>query len=126
LPPAWSKAHWLGTPALSRRTLPLADRNLFLVGDAAGYVEPFTGEGMTWAMRAAVEVAPFVEHKLAGNDVFQAWTERGVRRFAQQSRWCRTLSQSLRSPWLVGASLGALSLAPQLAAPVIRRIAASA
>jgi flavin-dependent dehydrogenase len=124
LPPLWHEAHWVGTPALSRRTLPLADRNLFLIGDAGGYVEPFTGEGMTWAMRSAVDVVPFVKQALAGENVACDWSERGVRHFAQQSRWCRTLSQSLRSPWLVTASLGALSLAPQLAAPVIRRIAA--
>ncbi len=44
---------WSGTPTLTRRPLaPAADR-LFLVGDAAGYVEPFTGEGIGWAIAAA-------------------------------------------------------------------------
>ena len=31
--------------------------NLVLVGDAAGYVEPFTGEGMTWALESAAALA---------------------------------------------------------------------
>ena len=35
-----------------------------LLGDAAGYVEPFTGEGMTWAMVSAVSIAPLAKKSL--------------------------------------------------------------
>ena len=31
---------------------------LLLLGDAAGYVEPFTGEGMAWGLTAATLAAP--------------------------------------------------------------------
>ena len=41
---------WHGTPGLTRRTRPLARDRLFYLGDAAGYVEPFTGEGIAWAL----------------------------------------------------------------------------
>jgi flavin-dependent dehydrogenase len=43
------------TPQLTRRA-PLvagASRRLFRAGDAAGYVEPFTGEGIGWALSSA-------------------------------------------------------------------------
>ena len=41
-----------GTPTLTRRRLSVeSDGRVFLVGDATGYVEPFTGEGMSSANR---------------------------------------------------------------------------
>ena len=33
---------------------------IFLLGDAAGYVEPFTGEGMGWAWRRPWRSVPYV------------------------------------------------------------------
>ena len=51
-------APWKGTPALTRRPARLAECRVFVVGDAAGYVEPFTGEGMAWAMMSAAALAP--------------------------------------------------------------------
>ena len=51
--PSLSGASWLGTLPLSRRTGPVAAERVFLIGDATGYVEPFTGEGMSWALSAA-------------------------------------------------------------------------
>ena len=47
-----------GTAPLTRRTTPIAEERLFLLGDAAGYVEPFTGEGIAWALVAGLAVAP--------------------------------------------------------------------
>ena len=51
-------AHWQGTAGLTRQTRPLAEERLFLLGDAAGYVEPFTGEGIAWALASGQAVAP--------------------------------------------------------------------
>ena len=52
------KSTWRGTPALTRQARRLAAERVFVLGDAAGYVEPFTGEGMAWALAAGVAVAP--------------------------------------------------------------------
>ncbi|MEZ6119729.1 MAG: NAD(P)/FAD-dependent oxidoreductase [Pirellulaceae bacterium] len=49
-----------GTRLLSCDSARVAEARLFLVGDAMGYAEPFTGEGMTWALRSAQEVVPWV------------------------------------------------------------------
>ena len=57
-PPGWATLPWKGTPALTRQSTKVADERLFLVGDAAGYVEPFTGEGMAWAIMSAAGLAP--------------------------------------------------------------------
>jgi hypothetical protein len=51
-------ATWRGTPPLTR-SQPVADATgrILRIGDAAGYVEPFTGEGMGWALASALESA---------------------------------------------------------------------
>ena len=49
----WRGRQWRGTPPLTRRAPSLAAERVFVLGDAAGYVEPFTGEGMAWALASA-------------------------------------------------------------------------
>src|SRR5213078_4791567 len=60
VPPALRRAIWRGTPQLTSRPKRVAAERVFLIGDASGYVEPFTGEGMATAIESAVAVAPFV------------------------------------------------------------------
>lgn len=59
-----------GTPLLTRRRLCLVAHRILAVGDACGYVEPFTGEGMTWALRAAESLADLL------GDAPGAWNPR--------------------------------------------------
>ncbi len=47
---------WSATPLLTRSSLVAAQNRLFLLGDSVGYVEPFTGEGMSWAFEGASEL----------------------------------------------------------------------
>jgi menaquinone-9 beta-reductase len=49
---------WKGTVALTRQRERVASRRVFAIGDCAGYVEPFTGEGIAWAFTAALNVVP--------------------------------------------------------------------
>ena len=51
-----SRMKVLGTPLLSRRR-EVAGNRVLAIGDACGYVEPFTGEGIAWALRGAVGAA---------------------------------------------------------------------
>ncbi len=119
---ALAEQTWLGAPQLTRTTLRHADQNVFLLGDASGYVEPFTGEGMTWAMMAATEVLPFVEGALAGRDTTRAWTQHVQQRAAERQHWCRTIAYGLRSPWLTHRAVQMLQVAPRLAQPVVHWI----
>jgi len=48
-----------------------------LVGDAAGYEEPFTGEGMTWAIESAALLASVIERMLETHRA-AAWDERAA------------------------------------------------
>jgi len=112
---------WKGTPALTRRSSTLAGHRSFVVGDAAGYVEPFTGEGMAWALMSAEALAP-----LAAQDwhpgLIRKWKSTYCRVVGRRQRVCRIVSQVLRSPILTSLAVRALSVMPQLANPVVAAI----
>jgi flavin-dependent dehydrogenase len=118
------QAEWRGTAKLTRSTSRQADTRLFLVGDAAGYVEPFTGEGMAWAMTGAVDLAPLVARGCANwsDEFVTAWEQR-YRRLITRRQWvCRSLAIGLRRPRLVRAAVPILQRLPWLAQPIIRRL----
>ncbi len=101
-PAGLADARWNGTPTLSRRTRRVAGTRLFLLGDAAGYVEPFTGEGISFAMESAVRLAGLVLQATASwDDSYSACWERQVKKEVFAKQWtCRLLKRLLRSPAL--------------------------
>jgi len=121
-------ALYRGTPPLTRRR-PVASQSgrILRIGDAAGYVEPFTGEGMGWALVSArlcdEAVAPNVttDGRIAG-DVSAAgirYARLHGRHFAAHHARCRRVSLVVRRPWLVGSALWLARLAPAIAAGVV-------
>jgi flavin-dependent dehydrogenase len=114
---------WTGTPALTRQATRHADRNVFLVGDASGYVEPFTGEGMTWALSAAIDAIPYVEQMLQGKHSAQRWHEYVLHTTRGRQRWCRAIAAGLRMPGVPAACVRILQVAPLVARPIVHWIA---
>ena len=114
---------WAGTPPLTRRLIDPALRGIFVIGDAAGYVEPFTGEGMAWAFAAAEAVVPFIVQSLRLEDgrAERQWVARRARLLRRDQRWCRLLALALRRPALVGPAVALLSRHPGAAAPFLAR-----
>jgi menaquinone-9 beta-reductase len=98
--PGLKEAAWQLTAALSRRTIPLAGHRLMLLGDAAGYVEPFTGEGMGWALTSSLAALPLVLRGLKHWDgaIETEWRRLHRRWVAQKQRSCRVLAVVLRHP----------------------------
>ena len=98
--PGLKEAAWQLTAALSRRTTPLAVHRLLLLGDAAGYVEPFTGEGMGWALTSALAALPLVLRGLEHWDgaIETEWRRLHHRWVTQKQRSCRVLAVVLRHP----------------------------
>ena len=98
--PGLKEAAWQLTAALSRRTTPLAGHRLLLLGDAAGYVEPFTGEGMGWALTSALAALPPVLLGLEHWDgaIETEWRRLHHRWVTQKQRSCRVLAVVLRHP----------------------------
>ena len=59
---------WRTITPLTRAALPPAHENLFLIGDAARVVEPFTGEGIYYAMRSGELAAHAIVKIIRGED----------------------------------------------------------
>ncbi len=59
---------WRTITPLTRTALPAAHENLFLIGDAACVVEPFTGEGIYYALRGGELAASAVIQIVRGQD----------------------------------------------------------
>jgi 2-polyprenyl-6-methoxyphenol hydroxylase-like FAD-dependent oxidoreductase len=114
-------ASWQGTPSLSRRTHPVHLPRLFVIGDSAGYVEPFTGEGITCAMLAAQQSAPLVDRAIDKWDdsLARQWAHHQQAMAARQ-RACRLITSAVRRPWLVDAALYTGRTLPWLAAPLVQ------
>jgi flavin-dependent dehydrogenase len=121
-------ATFRGTPPLTRRRLVASPSGRILrIGDAAGYVEPFTGEGIGWALAAArlcdEALGPLVTPagRMAG-DIAAAGIRYAFahgRHFAAHHARCRRVALVVRRPWLVGPALRLARLAPAVAARVV-------
>jgi 2-polyprenyl-6-methoxyphenol hydroxylase-like FAD-dependent oxidoreductase len=119
--PGLADLPWKGTPALTRRPVTVAGHRLFAVGDAAGYVEPFTGEGMAWAVASAVALATIARRAtLEWNDgLIAEWRQTHARVVRRRQGVCRAAARVLRSPLLTGIAVRALSVLPILSRPVV-------
>jgi menaquinone-9 beta-reductase len=109
----------MATPAL-RRSRVAGDGRIIAIGDAAGYVEPFTGEGMTWAMQDGISAADLVaEHRHDLGRIGQRWSERVNRSTRQRKMICRIMTTALRSPIACRVAATTLGLFPSLARPLL-------
>ena len=117
---------WKGTPPLTRRLSSLGEERLFLVGDAAGYVEPFTGEGMAWALWGALALAPLVHAGVTRWDeaLVRRWEQVHGRRVRRGQRICRGVAWGLRRPWMARAALRVFGAVPGLARPLVMHTSA--
>jgi flavin-dependent dehydrogenase len=114
-------APWKGTPALTRRAVHISAYRLFAVGDAAGYIEPFTGEGMAWAILSASLLTPLaVRATNSWDDEFAIeWKNIHDRVLGPRQRRCRMVAKLLRFSLFRNVAIGALSLFPNLGRPVV-------
>lgn len=111
-------ARWKGTPQLTRRRERVAAEDILVVGDAAGYVEPFTGEGMTWAIATGAAAGALAARE---RDPHRVWPAMHARIVGGPRLRCRMIARALRSPTLTRAAIALGNLAP---AP-FERLAAS-
>ncbi len=113
---------WRGTPPLTRAPGRAATERCLRVGDALGYVEPFTGEGIGWALASARAVQPVARRALEGwsSGLADEWEAYRWGSAARAKRICRAVSWGLRRPGLVNTALSMLRGAPWLSVPVLR------
>jgi flavin-dependent dehydrogenase len=93
--------------------------NVLLIGDAAGYEEPFTGEGMGQALRSAACATAAI---LGGGDIRSTYGRLMRRRHTPCLARVRLLGHVLRQPW-IHALAAAPPFIPQRAlARLVRRV----
>ena len=115
---------WRATLPLTRRVTPPAHHGIFLVGDAVGYIEPFTGEGMTWAATGAVALVDLVDEAVDGwrEELAAAWSAR-LGRLVKHRQWvCRSVQWGLRHARVRRVSMAMIDRFPRLIDPLLAQI----
>jgi flavin-dependent dehydrogenase len=114
-------APWRGTPALTGRITQVATERLFVIGDAAGYIEPFTGEGMAWAFTGANFVAPLIARGVVYWEpkLEKQWISKYKAHITNRQGVCKAAAFLLRWPLLVKLALMGLKAFPFLSKPVV-------
>jgi flavin-dependent dehydrogenase len=122
--PELSALAWHGTPLLTRTRARVATHRAFVLGDAAGCVEPFTGEGIGWALASAEVLAPIAAAAALGWTPGHAatWDRARRRVVTRRQRACRGLARLLRHPRPVAGAIAALGRRPTLGARVLARL----
>lgn len=116
------------THAASVATSPTG--RILRAGDAAAYVEPFTGEGIGWALSSGRILAEaLMPALLTGNSTAAAhaaavadYRHAHLRHFRPLHARCRLMALALRRPALVATAIRATRLAPWLAARIVPRL----
>lgn len=116
---------WVGTPALTRRRRVEAGR-VVLAGDAAGYVEPITGEGMSWALATGRAVAPHALAIAHATHTPGAWATEHRRLTSASARRCAAVAAFVRRPTLLRAAMRSAGVVPASAVIVRTLIGAPA
>jgi flavin-dependent dehydrogenase len=124
---AVNAAHVRATPALTHRAPLVAGSQgrLCRIGDAAGYVEPFTGEGMGWALVSGRLLAEAIVGGGPPAAIAAAFSRGHDQFFASHHARCRRVALAVRHPWLVGAAIRLARFAPQIAAGVMPLVVGS-
>jgi flavin-dependent dehydrogenase len=109
------------TPPLTHQTSvvdPVSER-IYRVGDATGYVEPFTGEGIGWALHAARRLADSVLFSAGQlrppSEAAVRYRQQHRRGLRQRHRRCHLVAVAVRSPLLVATAIRAANWFPAAA-----------
>lgn len=124
VPPALANNQWSGTEPLTRKRSRIASNRIFVIGDACGYAEPFSGEGIAWALTSAAACAPIVKTAL------HSWTDSLSDRWQRQHRQmmrprhkrCQAIGQGLRRRYVRRVAMPLLAALPDVAAAIVRQI----
>ena len=109
------------TPPLTHRSAVVVGGNgaVVRIGDAAGYVEPFTGEGIGWALASArvfAAAAAATACPAARADRYQSGYDRF---FGPRHARCLGVARAVRHPRLLTSAVRIARLAPRVAAGVV-------
>ena len=118
-------ATFRATPPLTHHSPRIAGatQRIFRVGDAASYVEPFTGEGIGWALASGRVLAESLLAEPRGAPERHGWhvdTASAAARyrqlhagmFARHHARCLWIARGIRHPAIVSGAVGLANLMP--------------
>jgi flavin-dependent dehydrogenase len=114
-------SHWRGTPPLTSRPKHVAAERVLLIGDSGGYIEPFTGEGMAFALEAATAIAPLAAEAVQSwrPAIAESWEMLHREMVRDRQRTCQQLAWILRRPWAAFLTVGICRVLPGIAERLI-------
>jgi flavin-dependent dehydrogenase len=89
------------------------------IGDAAAYVEPFTGEGIGWALASARVFAEAAATTACPAACAARYQSGHGRLFGPRHARCRGVARAIRSPRLLANAVRVAQVAPRVAASVL-------
>ena len=109
-------------PMAQRMACPQQDGILF-IGDAAGFFDPFTGQGIYLALHSAVLAATVAQRALRSGDLsarqLRSYVRAHQQAFRDKYRFSALIQLGLRVPWLANHVIGRLARRPTLADTVV-------
>ena len=109
-------------PMAQRTACPQQDGILF-IGDAAGFLDPFTGQGIYLALHSAVLAATVAQRALASGECSArqlcSYVRAHQQAFRDKYRFSALIQLGLRVPWLANHVIGRLARRPTLADTVV-------
>jgi flavin-dependent dehydrogenase len=114
-----------GAGPFGRAATAVVDDRLALLGDAAGYLDAVTGEGLSIALAGAIELAELLPQVLArgaSRAALAPWERAWEKRFRPYLRWTRLVLALTRRPALRRRLVAAAAARP---APFERLVAAA-
>ena len=102
---------WLAVSVegFGRKNLSPAE-NLFAVGDAGAFIDPFTGSGMLMALESAEILARIIGESSAAEQIAENYAAAHAQKFQKRLFVCSILRRAAFSPMFAGLFINALSL----------------
>ena len=107
---------FIGVGPLGSVVTPVVDGRALLIGDAAGAVDPITGEGMSLALMSARVAAEAIQETIESGDLrsLDGYAEARARLFAPARRLAELLLGASAHPWLADRAVRKLARDPRL------------
>jgi flavin-dependent dehydrogenase len=112
---------WRGTPPLTRTRSRVQQGSFFAIGDAARFVEPVTGEGMSWALAAGRAVVPHVLARARG-DAQETWPAAHRRLLRARHARCALVSRAMRHPLIMSMFMRTMDAVPVVRERALRTL----
>lgn len=116
----------LSVPCFGHHTTRATGDGAVLVGDAATFIHPFTGEGVFFALRGAELAAQAIDKALRGSDVsqhrLQSYDAARARELGPRYHLCDIVQRVVHSPALLALAGTALRRSPSLTQTLLRAI----